>query len=114
MTFDLVVCSNGSLIIQEVDFSDAGFYTCVADNGGGGVSQVSVAVDVGLDLLDTGTLLYWILSPSLTVLSPEVHWLGLYSLYCPYRSTGWAYTHKLSSNIQTAATRGQPHATLLC
>lgn len=44
---DTVLCSNGSLIIPEVDFSDTGFYTCVADNDFG-VNQVSVSVDVGV------------------------------------------------------------------
>ncbi len=41
-----MLCSNGSLIIRSVDFSDSGFYTCVADNGFS-VNQVSVSVDVG-------------------------------------------------------------------
>jgi len=39
------LCSNGTLLIEAVEFSDAGFYTCVADNGF--TSQVSVSVDVG-------------------------------------------------------------------
>lgn len=49
MTLNLAICSNGSLVIREVDFDDTGFYTCVADNGIG-VNQVSVAVDVGVDI----------------------------------------------------------------
>lgn len=32
-------------MISEVDVNDTGFYTCVAENGGG-INQVSVAVDV--------------------------------------------------------------------
>ncbi len=47
LTSDPVICLNGSLIIVNVDVSAVGYYTCVADNGVDGVSQVSVSVDVG-------------------------------------------------------------------
>lgn len=43
----VVVCSNGSLLIEEVDLEDTGFYTCVWTNEAG-VSQVSILVDVGV------------------------------------------------------------------
>ena len=39
------VADNGTLSIMDADFDDAGFYTCVADNGLG-INQVSVNVEV--------------------------------------------------------------------
>ena len=36
---------DGTLVIVDADFEDAGFYTCVADNGLG-INQVSVPVEV--------------------------------------------------------------------
>ena len=53
VTLDVVICFNGSLIIEGVNLNHTGLYTCVADNGGG-VNQVSVFVDVRDQAIVTG------------------------------------------------------------
>ena len=39
------IFDNGTLFVSDADLDDAGFYTCIADNGLG-INQVSVNVDV--------------------------------------------------------------------
>ena len=67
LTSDLVVCSNGSVIVTSVDISHEGLYTCVADNEVG-VNQVSVLVDVGEASDDDVEGEAYITLPNLTVL----------------------------------------------
>ena len=42
---NITIEPNGTLVIMQAGFEDAGFYTCVADNGLG-INQVSVPVEV--------------------------------------------------------------------
>ena len=69
---DIEIAENGTLSIMEADFEDAGFYTCIADNGLG-INQVSVAVDVFPLLSQNKTGLFRAEARlSLTLLSSEV------------------------------------------
>ena len=45
LTSGIMVEGNGTLVITDASLEDAGFYTCVADNGLG-INQVSVPVEV--------------------------------------------------------------------